>query len=500
MKPVRILMLEDNPLDAAVIQKTLSRIPFQTSFTLTTTASEYIEKLHQQDYDLILSDYQLPHFDAVKALKARNEKNSSIPFILITGAVSEEVAILILKQGADDYILKDRLQRLPFAVEKLLAKQQIKHDKQFLETSLSELTQRFQLAANSSFDVIWDYNLEKNRVYCSSAIEKIIGRSTNENFHPDDLKRFIHPDDLPAVAKSFVVAVTGKENRWRKIFRVIRNDGAVAWVNINTLILRDMKDQAIRVTGVLHDVTEVRRLQHQLVALETQAQRQMAAITIEAQEKERMEIGRELHDNVNQILATAKIMIDTAKNFPDLRELCLLKSQEAIMEAIKELRALAHSMMPPPFENNEFENVLRDLVHNINFTGKINLELSLPPAEEVQKIPNNIKLCLYRIIQEQVSNILKYAKAKNASVWIKAGDMGYSLSIEDDGVGFDPGNKSKGIGLKNMESRCHLFNGTMELITAPGKGCRIKVTLPVPGEADSSVGGYAEKAIGGSFI
>jgi len=487
MKPLRILMLEDNPMDAAVIRKTLSRIPFHTCFTLTTTAGEYLEKLHQQDYDLILSDYQIPNFDAVKALKARNQKNSSIPFILITGAVSEEVAILILKEGADDYILKDRMQRLPFAVEKLLAKQKIKHDKQFLESSLSELTERFQLASKSSFDVIWDYNIEKDKVYCSSAIEKIIGARTNENFHPDDLKKFIHPQDLPAMEKSFVVAITGKENRWRKILRVVRKDGSVAWVNINALILRDQQDKATRVTGVMHDVTEVRRLQHQLVEQETQAQRQMAAITVEAQEKERTEIGRELHDNVNQVLATAKIMIDTAKNFPAMRDLCLSKSQEAIMEAIKELRRLAHSMIPPQFENNEFENVLSGLVQNINLTGKINLTLSLPPSKELRKISDEIKLCFYRIIQEQVSNILKYAKAKNASIRIDVRESEYFLSIEDDGVGFDPAKRSMGIGLKNMESRCSLFNGTMDLVTRPGKGCRIRVRLPVSSELYSSL-------------
>jgi two-component system sensor histidine kinase UhpB len=475
-------MLEDNPMDAAVIQKILSRIPFQTSFTLTTTAKEYMEKLNRQDYDLILSDYQLPNFDAIKALQARNQKNSSIPFILITGAVSEEVAILILKEGADDYILKDRMQRLPFAVEKLLAKQKIKHDKQFLESSLSELTERFQLASKTSFDVIWDYDIEKNAVYCSSAIEKIIGHHKNENFRPDDLKKFIHADDLTAVEKSFVVAVAGKENRWRKIFRVIRNDGSIAWVNINALILRGKKEKATRVTGVMHDVTEVRRLQHQLVEQETQVQREMAAITIEAQEKERMEIGKELHDNVNQILATAKIMIDTATNFPDMRELCLSKSQEAIMEAIKELRGLAHSMMPPPFENNDFENVLGDLAQTINLTGKIQLRLSLPPSKELQKISNNFKLCFYRIIQEQVSNILKYANAKNATIRIDVQETEYLLSIEDNGAGFDPSKKSKGIGIKNMESRCSLFNGSMDVISAPGKGCRIKVRLPVTSE------------------
>ena len=472
-------MLEDNPLDITAILKTLSRLSFETEYTITGSAKEYIEKLNEYDYDLILCDYQLPDFDAVKALHARNQKNNSIPFILVTGAVSDEVAVLVLKEGADDYVLKSKMQRLPFAVEKIMRKQKIKSDKEFLETSLSELTQRFQLAAKTSFDVIWDYDIQKSRIYCSSAVEKIIGNCAEENFNPDYLKTFIHKDDLPAIERSLLASVKRKENRWRKIFRVIRKDGSIAWVNVNALILRDKRGKAIRVTGVLHDVTEVRRLQHQLVEQEMQNQKNITEITMQAQEKERMEIVKELHDNVNQILATAKVMIDTAKNFPDMHDLCLMKSQEAIMEAIKELRNLAHSMMPPPFEKNEFENILADLVYNINLTGKINVCLSLPVAERLHKISNKMKLCFYRIIQEQLSNILKYAKAKNVSVIIEIAEMLYYLSIEDDGVGFDPAKRSKGIGLTNIESRCSLFNGTMELITAPGKGCRIKVQLPV---------------------
>jgi two-component system sensor histidine kinase UhpB len=478
MKPIRILMMEDSALDIAVILKTLSGLPFETEYTITNSAKEYVEKLNQQDYDLILCDYQLPDFDAVKALRARNQKNSSIPFILVTGAVSEEVAILVLKEGADDYILKDRLQRLPFAVERLIKKQQIKSDKQFLENSLSELTERFQLAAKTSFDVIWDYNIEKDEVYCSSAIERIIGTDSMERFQPSYLKKFIHPDDLLAIEKSLVIAINGKENRWRKIFRIIRTDGSIAWVNSNALILRDKQEKAIRITGVMHDVTEVRRLQHQLMEQGLHTQKQITEIAIQAQEKERMEIGKELHDNVNQILATAKIMIDTARNFPDMRELCLSKSQDAIMEAINELRGLAHSMMPPPFENNEFENILTDLAYKINLTGKVNLRLELPASDKLQKINNKIKLCMYRIIQEQVNNILKYAKAKNVSIAIDVHELLCSLSIEDDGIGFDPDANTKGIGLKNIESRCSMFNGTMDLITAPGSGCRIKIQIP----------------------
>ena len=471
-------MLEDNPIDIHVIKKTLSEIPFQTEFTTVSSGKEFVTKFNDGIYDIVLCDYQLPGFTAMDALQLRNQAGSSIPFILITGAVSEEVAMAIIKEGVDDYILKDRLQRLPLAVEKAIRKQKLKFEKQSVEASLSELTQRFQLAAETSFDVIWDYDIEKDLIYCSDAIKKIIGVTVKQNFDPAFLKQFIYPGDVPAIERSFLQIIKRKEQRWRKIFRVIRTDGTVAWINSNALVIRNKQEKAIRIIGVMHDVTEVRRLQRELVEQELQIQKQITRTTIQAQEKERMEIGKELHDNVNQLLATAKIMIDTAQKVPEMHDLCLSKSQESILAAISELRNIAHSMMPPPFENSDFKDIVMDLVFKVNLTGTIELDLFLPTSEELQLIDNSVKLALYRIIQEQVSNILKYSKATHVSIILGVNESYYTLLIEDNGVGFDPEKRSNGIGLKNIESRCGLFNGTMDLITSPGEGCVIKIQIP----------------------
>jgi two-component system sensor histidine kinase UhpB len=149
------------------------------------------------------------------------------------------------------------------------------------------------------------------------------------------------------------------------------------------------------------------------------------------------------------------------------------------MDAITELRNLAHSMMPPPFENSDFKDIVMDLAFKVNLTGTIELDLFLPTSEELESIDNNLKLTLYRIIQEQVSNILKHSKAKNVSIILGINGAFYTLLIEDDGIGFDPRKKSNGIGLKNIESRCALFGGTMNVTTSPGNGCIIKIQIPV---------------------
>ena len=480
-------MLEDSALDAKIIQSLLSRSGLEMELTIVSSGKDYVSKLQSDQYDLILCDHQLPDYDSIRALKEKNQKQPSIPFILITGALPEDVAIALIKEGADDYILKDRLQRLPVAIQEAIEKRKIEAAKRSMESSLSELTERFQLAAKTSFDIIWDYNLRKNLVYCSDAIEKIIGVPVKENFKPGFLKKFIHPEDLPSIEKSFTQVVEGKESRWRKIFRMVRPDGSIAWLNSNALVIRDKNEKAVRMVGVMQDVTEVRRLQHELMEQELQRQKQIAEITIQAQEKERQEIGKELHDNVNQLLATAKIMIDTARSIPDMHDLCLTKSQESILAAIHELRSLAHSMMPPPFERGQFDDIIRDLANNINLTGRIKIELILPSPEELQSMDSGIKLAFYRIIQEQVSNILKYAKAKNVWIAIQMNESHFLLAIQDDGIGFDTRTRPKGIGLKNMESRIRLFNGVMSILTSPGEGCIIRIQVP------------AQKAIGHQF-
>ena len=478
MKPVQILMLEDNSIDASIILKTLSNLAIHFECTVVNSGKDYIRELQKDHYDVILCDYQLPDFDAVKALQIRNERKSDIPFILVTGAVSEEVALAIIREGANDYILKDRLQRLPLAIEKAIKKQQLKSDKETAETNLSELTERFSLAAKTSFDAIFDFNIEKNTVYCSEAIQKIVGIEPKENFDPAYLLRLIYPDDLPAVETSFLQMIKGNEHRWRKIFRMVRKDGSVVWVNSNAMVIRNKNENATRIVGIVHDVTEVRKLQHELIEQGVQHQKQLAQTIIAAQEKERMEIGKELHDNVNQLLATAKIMIDTARNIPDLHDVCLSKSQEAIIDAIQELRNLAHAMMPPSFEHTDFESILADFAYKINLTNTICLQINLSDKGSLAEVPNGHKLAFYRIIQEQMNNILKYARAKNVVINIKPENGFFTLTIKDDGIGFYAQKTAKGIGLKNIESRCKLLGGTMDLTTAPGHGCEIKISLP----------------------
>ena len=148
------------------------------------------------------------------------------------------------------------------------------------------------------------------------------------------------------------------------------------------------------------------------------------------------------------------------------------------MDAINELRNIAHSMMTPSFDDFKFEQIIQDITINYNLSGKFRLRVAFPPSELLDSIPNAIKLAFYRIIQEQVSNILKYARAKNVMIKLFILENSYTLEISDDGIGFDTSRKTKGIGLRNMESRVVVFGGSMNITSAPGKGCKIELMIP----------------------
>jgi len=483
MKPLTILMLEDSAIDAHVIEQYLRRSGVQCRMKVCATAEQYIDLLEHNKFDIILSDHQLPNFDSLQALHVRNQKHSATPFILITGAISEELAIAILQQGADDYILKDRLQRLSTAIKTVIKRYTEAEEKKSIEKSLAILTERLQLASKASLDIIWDYDLKTKAIYCSEAVERITGHSSNENLSLSFLKTFIHPEDLDAVEASFNQMLFQKANRWRKIFRAIRSDGEIVFMNSNALVLRNERNRAYRVVGVMQDVTELRRLQHEMVEKEVKKQKQLADVTIQAQEKERSEISKELHDNVNQLLATAKIMIDTARSVPEIHDLCLQKSQEVILSAIKEIRHISHAMMPPSFEKQQFDELVKDLVDTLRLSGQLELLVQLPSRDVLLSMPAFLKLSFYRIIQEQLANILKYAKAKSVFINLIQSEGRLILTIQDDGIGFNLSKPSDGIGLKNIESRSELLHGFSKIITAPGKGCTITVQVPFEEEA-----------------
>lgn len=476
--PYRILFVEDDPDDAYIIQKFLAEADVPFVATLVDKKSEYVQALKTHEFDVILCDHRLLQFNSMEALKIRNDLIKNCPFILITGQVSEELAVGIIREGGNDFILKDRLQRLPYAVRDAVEKARQAEKQSHIEQSLKKSNERFENAARASFDVIFDYDLASGHLYCSEAFTQLFGYRSGEGLDARDVINRIHPEDYQKVQQSFTDFIKEGKSRWNYLFRMLRKDGSVAMVNCSAVLVHH-GEEAVRVVGVLNDYTTMARLQNLILQQELDQQKTIAATSIKAQEKERREIGEELHDNVNQLLATAKLLLETYVNSNDIHNEMVDKTLEVLISAIKETRSISHAMMPPSFHNTSFASAIRDMIESINLSGGIQLQLHMPETHQLQRLSNEMKLAVYRIIQEQLTNILRYAKAQSGTISLIIEQNFCMLSVADNGKGFDAVIRQRGIGFSNIENRARLFNGKMEIITAPGEGCRLEVMMPL---------------------
>jgi two-component system, NarL family, sensor histidine kinase UhpB len=237
------------------------------------------------------------------------------------------------------------------------------------------------------------------------------------------------------------------------------------------------KDKPARLV-LANDITEKLRAEAELAQQRTLQQKMNTEIGIKAQEKEREEIGKELHDNICQIMATAKLYLEFAMKKRGFRSEELEKSRENINLTISEIRKLSHTLVAPSLRNFTLIQVIQRLLGDIQATSSLQPELITENYEE-NAMDHNMKLMFYRIAQEQMNNILKHSKASKAIVKISITDNDICLSIKDDGAGFDTGKISTGIGLRNMTNRVNFYDGTIQIGSSPGKGCILEVTIPV---------------------
>jgi PAS domain S-box-containing protein len=235
-----------------------------------------------------------------------------------------------------------------------------------------------------------------------------------------------------------------------------------------------------RATLILaNDITAQMDLQQQVISEKIARQRAIAKATIEVQERERNEIGRELHDNVNQVLTSARLHLDHMEQEGTDQHKHRTISMNLINTAINEIRRLSSSLVPAALNDMGLLASIDELLQQVNGLGLLKIRFVHTGINE-EALDPGLALSLYRIVQEQTTNILKYAEATEATITLeqKGGDL--CLELQDNGKGFDPTRPRKGVGLANIINRADVYQGTVDITAAPGKGCRLKVCFQLP--------------------
>lgn len=200
-------------------------------------------------------------------------------------------------------------------------------------------------------------------------------------------------------------------------------------------------------------------------------QKELLANTIATQENERDRIAKELHDDIGSKLNIATLNVHLLKKKLTLDEdtqTILDRLYEALNNSASRTRSISHELMPPVLQNFGFVYALEELQNSINGSGAVNINIT---NQKEVKIEDKLKLLhIYRIIQELISNTLKYAKATVVEVSFEESGENIILSYKDNGLGFDKNKASKGMGFSNLNARTELLKGKMSYETSIGNG------------------------------
>ena len=263
---IRILMIEDSEADKELILLELRRGGYEPDYECVETSAAMRKALTERQWDIILSDYAMPHFDGLSALRILQTDGIDIPFIIISGTIGEDVAVTVMKAGAHDYIMKDNLRRLIPAIERELKEAEIRRRQKETEKDLLLSEENFKnVFHNSSIGIsitMLDGRMQMNPAYC-----RILGYSPKE-LEKIKWQTITHPDDVEHNQSIVADIIAGKMNsaRWEK--RYFHKNGNIVWVDISSVLQRDEHNVPMYFITSINDITERKNLEERAIANE----------------------------------------------------------------------------------------------------------------------------------------------------------------------------------------------------------------------------------------
>ncbi len=352
-------------------------------------------------------------------------------------------------------------------------------DKKRAQQEIDKIYERYHFAINASFNAIWDMDCITGSIYRSDSFGVFSGY-TREDVVPamNWFIEKIHPMDRGRIKSNIADCLEQKITKWENEYRFQVADGSYRHLLDRAHAIYN-NGKAVRVIGAMQDITERKKLEAQLLHEQVQKQKMINQATITAQEKERNRISGELHDNVNQLIMSAKLHVCVAKNKGTVPNELLEKANDYLLMAVEEIRDLSKTLTSTLINHVGLQKSIADIGATMLLIKNIQLHTYIR-EEVVAKLSPEQQLMVYRIIQEQSNNILKYADTNEAIISLKQVNHQVELIISDNGKGFDKtAQKANGIGFINIFNRVDAYNGQVDIITSPGNGCTLMITFPL---------------------
>jgi len=283
-KPIRILMLEDSPGDLELAQHALRESGIAFLAQQVATREAFTEALAGFRPDIVVADYRLPSFDGRSALDLVRARTPEVPVIILSGALGDEQAVDLIKAGARDYVLKDRLARLGTAVSQALEDERQILQRKAAEAALRESLARLRLLMKAGNVGLWDWNLLTNVVFFSPEWKAQLGYADDEvPGRYEEWESRLHPDDLARALEAVRAFVGGARPDYHIEFRLRHKDGSWRWILARADKEFDANGKPVHLMGCHIDITERKA-----------AEESLARRAAELEQFHSLSVGREL--------------------------------------------------------------------------------------------------------------------------------------------------------------------------------------------------------------
>ena len=475
--PLKILILEDSDTDAEIMVWALKKSNPDYEYNIVMNKQDYLEALDNYKPDVILSDNALPQFNATEALKILKDSATFIPFIMVTGTVTEEYAADIIKLGADDFILKDRLGRLPIAIEAALNQKKTEKEKLKYEED-----NRFKAGLlNTIGQAVMATDLGGIISFWNQAAENMYGWTREEAINKNIAD--LIPTQQTKQQSGEIIKVLKAGRSWSAELTMQRKDGTVFPVFVNNAPIYDHNHNLSGIIGVSSDITERKKAEKDILNLNNQL-RSLSSHLQNKREEERVQIARDIHDELGQQLTGLKMQISwLLKKLETNDDQLIARKGGEILDLIDgtvtAVRRISANLRPHVLDDLGLIAALEWQSKEVekNSGIKVSFKTNIKDLD----VSATTSTGLFRIYQEVLTSLEKRSKEHKISGNLQIINNKLILEIKHDGrVSYlSEKNTHDAPELIGIKERAIKLGGQFELNNENRKGVDIKITIPL---------------------
>lgn len=443
MNVLRFLLLEDSLLDAELAQVMLTEGGINCELIRVETGADFLAALESETFDLILSDYALPSFDGISALEIARNRTPEVPFIFVSAALGEELAIEALKNGATDYVLKQRLGRLVPSVQRALREAKERRERQQAEESLQKSEARYRRIVDTSYEGIWLIDQQTQTEYVNQRLSQMLGYPAEEMLGRSIFDFMDQADGIAVQKKLEWLKRQGSE---LKEGRLRCKNGSYIWTLISARAIFGEQNEFLGAIAMLTDITDRKRTEEErdrLLQLE-----QVARAEAEAANRIKDEflavLSHELRSPLNPILGWAKLLqsrkfdeVALQKALATIERNAKLQAQliEDLLDVSRILQGKLNLNMMPVNLASTIEAAM-DTVRLAAEAKTIQIQTMLEPT--VGKVLGD-SARLQQVLWNLLSNAVKFTPPEGkVNVRLECIDAQAQITVSDTGKGIHP--------------------------------------------------------------